>query len=461
MITGIVNAAGLTEDRPAASPAPVKGKSREFDRALRHASHQSPEPETAAQTREVTSSDPRARESFGKRGSGSPTEETSTGKAPDGEKVAASDAPEEKTTSQETAAAAQQAPVDITAQVKLAGMLKAAGRATAKTGTNPGEALSFSAATAQQTTAQPKAGVQATIGDAAYRLSEHGTQEAKFAELSGKPLTTEQVQVDAKSALTNADKPVVDPLQAERAQGARDLLQMALKAQQAQQPQAQTAQGLKDEGTAARNPLLMQYAQHMEQGAMGIAARSGGDAAHGDKSFSAFDRADGQPGLTASGLHVANHGKLMPVTAPTADQASQLLDRVVQEARWSLTNNQKEVTFKLNPESLGEMSLKVTQKDGLLKLDMTVENHMVKSLLESRIHDLRNQLTREDLHAGEFMFNVDVNKGNQQHDSPNQLAQESGRGIAPLRGHAAMDSANVPLARMKPLWGMTGTGIYA
>jgi len=461
VITGIVNAAGLTEDRPAASPAPTRGKSREFDRALRHASHQSPEPDTAAQTRDVSGSDPRARESFGQRGSASPAAETPTGKAPDGEKVAASDGPEEKFTSAETAAATQQAPTDITAQVMLAGMLKAAGKPAPTAGSNPGEALTFSAATAQQATAQPKAGVQAAIGDAAYRLSDHGTQEAKFAELAGKPLSTEQVQVDAKAALARVEKPVVDPLQAERAQSARDLLQMALKAQQTQQPQAQAAKGLADEGTAARNPLLMQYAQHMEQGAMGIAARAGGDAPHGGKSFSAFDRADGQPGLTASGLHVANHGRPMPVTAPTADQASQLIDRVVQEARWSITNNQKEVTFKLHPESLGEMSLKVSHKDGLLKLDMTVENHMVKSLLESRIHDLRNQLTREDLHAGEFMFNVDVNKGNQQHESPNQLAQEAGRGITPVRGHAAVESASVPLARVKPLWGMTGTGIYA
>ena len=172
----------------------------------------------------------------------------------------------------------------------------------------------------------------------------------------------------------------------------------------------------------------------------------------------------------AIGLAAQHTGQGTPDVSALAHRGAEarvpeqnLTDAIVREARWSLSNNSKEVTIKLHPEHLGEVRMKVRHQDGALKLDMTVENHAVKSLIESRMEDLRARLQSEQFTSNnEFMFNVDVHQGNNSHDPSAELADDGHGGTLRANGSDDGGADNAPRDfRARPRWGQAGVGIYA
>jgi hypothetical protein len=174
----------------------------------------------------------------------------------------------------------------------------------------------------------------------------------------------------------------------------------------------------------------------------------------------ASDPQIGLPGLTSltpSGATAAQELGHRPAEV----QRQQIMDRIVENARWVIRNNRNEVTFKLQPENLGEIHLKVVQTEGMLKVDMTVESLAVKRMVESQMDDLQLRLQDENLTSNEFSFNVDVRQGGDSKQSegfalrPDAGALESGMDLA--------DAANPnrTIDRSRPVWGQAGSGIYA
>ncbi|MDH5751515.1 MAG: flagellar hook-length control protein FliK [Deltaproteobacteria bacterium] len=93
--------------------------------------------------------------------------------------------------------------------------------------------------------------------------------------------------------------------------------------------------------------------------------------------------------------------------------AREVISRLAQDVRWMVNNRRSEMSVRLNPEHLGQMQLKVTKQDGTLRVEMTVDNHAAKQLLDSRMVDLHEILAQENLGAETFSVNVDVREGGQ------------------------------------------------
>ena len=141
---------------------------------------------------------------------------------------------------------------------------------------------------------------------------------------------------------------------------------------------------------------------------------------------------------------------------PTDDAVEQrVIERVAQELRWMLTNERNQVTLKLHPEHLGDLHMKVVQKDGVIKVDLTVDNLAAKQLLESNLDDLRSRLAEES-QGNSFMFNVDVRKGREKpglQSQPSRITENGNRAADSLQ--AATEPG---LSRRVP--GHTGLSIY-
>jgi flagellar hook-length control protein FliK len=137
-----------------------------------------------------------------------------------------------------------------------------------------------------------------------------------------------------------------------------------------------------------------------------------------------------------------------------------VVDQVVQGARWLISNHRNEMTVKLHPEHLGELNLKVVHKDGLFRVDMTVDSLAAKHLLESNLTQLREHLHAENPAAGEFLFNVDVRKGN---DSRPEAYARMSRDVGAARPVDALEPAEEAVRRGlgRGAWGNHSLSIYA
>ncbi|MDH4247667.1 MAG: flagellar hook-length control protein FliK, partial [Deltaproteobacteria bacterium] len=133
---------------------------------------------------------------------------------------------------------------------------------------------------------------------------------------------------------------------------------------------------------------------------------------------------------TVQGLGVA-HAK--HAAHETQDRSAlETIQKVAQDVRWMVTNRRSEMSVKLHPEHLGELHMKITQEDGALRVDMTVDNRDAKILLDKHMPELRAQLTRENPTADTMQFNVDVRQGQ---DFRQQFAASQ-----PLEGSSVRES---------------------
>ena len=65
--------------------------------------------------------------------------------------------------------------------------------------------------------------------------------------------------------------------------------------------------------------------------------------------------------------------------------------------------------IKLQPEELGEVEIKMTMENNIMKAQFVVESQTVKDILESRFDNLRNALENKGFYGAEI--NVSVSTG--------------------------------------------------
>lgn len=104
------------------------------------------------------------------------------------------------------------------------------------------------------------------------------------------------------------------------------------------------------------------------------------------------------------------------------DQA-QNMQKLMDQAQMIVRKGGGEAVVKLNPEGLGEVSMKVVVKDGRVNLEMTASSKEAKKLIEESIGDLKMGLGAHKL----AMDSVKVDVGNDAKSGLNQQQQQNPR----------------------------------
>jgi flagellar hook-length control protein FliK len=165
------------------------------------------------------------------------------------------------------------------------------------------------------------------------------------------------------------------------------------------------------------------------------------------------------PAAAVGTAHAVHDAQPAPDAATKADPA--LMNRIAEQSRWLIRSGHSEVTFKLQPEHLGDMKLKVVHKDGELSIQMTVDSAATKHLVEANFNDLRQRLQQESLTQGNLLLNVDVQQGSDQNQFARLAQQAATDGRAqPVNGLQADQTAPVEASR-PAAWGNSKVSIYA
>ncbi len=91
------------------------------------------------------------------------------------------------------------------------------------------------------------------------------------------------------------------------------------------------------------------------------------------------------------------------------------MEQVVSRVRILRGNGVEEMTLRLHPEDLGQITLKIRQSGGELSIDMRVDNFLAKQLVESGFDALRSKLLDQDFSNEDLALNVDINERDAQY----------------------------------------------
>lgn len=97
--------------------------------------------------------------------------------------------------------------------------------------------------------------------------------------------------------------------------------------------------------------------------------------------------------------------------------AQEIYDRIGDYIRTSSSEELNEVELQLQPESLGTLQVRVTQREGTVSAEMIAQNDNVKAALESQLIQLKEDFEKAGITVNEIEVKVSTNSFNESTDS--------------------------------------------
>jgi flagellar hook-length control protein FliK len=113
-------------------------------------------------------------------------------------------------------------------------------------------------------------------------------------------------------------------------------------------------------------------------------------------------------------MTISNHlSRLTEATNQVSDVSEALVvnrntmvNDVVKVVKYMNLNNLQELTVKINPKDLGEISIKLTMEGTLLKANISASNKDTYNLLNANLSDLKNGLNNQEIKVQEVAINI-------------------------------------------------------
>ena len=125
------------------------------------------------------------------------------------------------------------------------------------------------------------------------------------------------------------------------------------------------------------------------------------------------------------------------------------MEQVVSRVRILSGNGVEEMTLRLHPEELGQITLKIRQAGGNLTIDMRVDNMLAKQIVESGFDSLRSRFLDQEFSYKDLALNVDINERDSKYGGDRKYAEFDEEMFSPERGNKEELSAleETPIVR--------------
>ena len=125
------------------------------------------------------------------------------------------------------------------------------------------------------------------------------------------------------------------------------------------------------------------------------------------------------------------------------------MEQVVSRVRILSGNGVEEMTLRLHPEELGQITLKIRQAGGNLTIDMRVDNMLAKQIVESGFDSLRSKFLDQEFSYKDLALNVDINERDSKYGGDRKYAEFDEEMFSPERGNKEDISAleETPIVR--------------
>jgi len=125
------------------------------------------------------------------------------------------------------------------------------------------------------------------------------------------------------------------------------------------------------------------------------------------------------------------------------------MEQVVSRVRILSGNGVEEMTLRLHPEELGQITLKIRQAGGNLTIDMRVDNMLAKQIVETGFDSLRSRFLDQEFSYQDLALNVDINERDSKYGGDRKYAEFDEEMFSPERGNKEEISAleETPIVR--------------
>jgi len=111
------------------------------------------------------------------------------------------------------------------------------------------------------------------------------------------------------------------------------------------------------------------------------------------------------------------------------------MEQVVSRVRILSGNGVEEMTLRLHPEELGQITLKIRQAGGNLTIDMRVDNMLAKQIVETGFDSLRSRFLDQEFSYKDLALNVDMNERDSKYGGDRKYAEFDEEMFSPERGN--------------------------
>lgn len=94
------------------------------------------------------------------------------------------------------------------------------------------------------------------------------------------------------------------------------------------------------------------------------------------------------------------------VEAPININKNNLVNDFIKSVKYMEQNNVREMTVKVKPQELGEVVIRLTVENGLMKANITANNKEAYNLLNSKLQDLNNSLGNGEIKIQNFTIDI-------------------------------------------------------
>lgn len=122
-------------------------------------------------------------------------------------------------------------------------------------------------------------------------------------------------------------------------------------------------------------------------------------------------------------------GQIVNSNQETAINKATFANDLIQDVKYMTTNSIKELTVKVNPGNLGEITIKLIQEDGVMKANLKSNSKETTALLSQNLVDIKRQLNDQNIKISDI--NIELYQDDttffKQDGFERNLSQEQGR----------------------------------
>lgn len=260
------------------------------------------------------------------------------------------------------------------------------------------------------------------------------TDEALFTTFKNLTAALEDVVAEAAEA-TGMEVPEVKSLLAELSEKLKTA-EAPEEGMTEEMPETETAEEIKTPHTAQREETpKMQKAEHDGEETDGskvmlersLNGRNAGEAKNQDMT------GQNAPNPFVQNPFVQNHMTAENVAEPVPffdTDTEMILNQITDYMKSQVTDGVSEIEMQLHPESLGNVHVHLTAKEGALTAQFTAQNEVVKAALESQMVQLKETFKEQGVTVEAIEVTVESHKFEQSYDDNGGSAREENRQTA-------------------------------
>lgn len=147
---------------------------------------------------------------------------------------------------------------------------------------------------------------------------------------------------------------------------------------------------------------------------------------------------------------LAKNQDIKGVKEPNSINKNNLVNDVIKTLKFMETNQIKNLTVKINPKELGEITVNLTMEAGVMKATITAQNKDTYNLLQGNLQDMNSKIMNSEVKISNLslnLYNEDTTfyNGNSRGENFNQGSSKRDKGISSILTEEEKDETNYDL----------------